>query len=123
MKRVLVIDDAQTLRRYYRDILGRANYAVDEAINGIEGLEKALTAPFDLYIVDINMPGMDGLSMLRALRAEPIAQGAAMVVSTEVDAGTRASAAHVGANLCATKPVRPDLLLAQVRALIGEAHA
>jgi two-component system chemotaxis response regulator CheY len=122
VKRILVVDDAQTLRLYYRDILGRANYLVDEAINGIEGLEKALMAPYDLYIVDINMPGMDGLSMLRALRQEPIAQGAAMILSTESDPGTCAQAAHLGANLCATKPVRPDQLLSRVRALIGEAH-
>ena len=119
MTRILVIDDAQTLRLYYREVLSRAGYDVDEALNGIEGLEKALMAPYDLYIVDVNMPGMDGLSMLRALRAEDIPQGAAMIVTTETDPMGAEEAARLGANLYTTKPVRADMLLAQVRALAG----
>jgi len=100
-------------------VLGRAGYAVDEALNGIEGLEKALMEPYDLYVVDINMPGMDGLSMLRALRQEDMPQGAAMIVTTETDPKGAEEAAKLGANLYTTKPVRADLLLAQVRALVG----
>lgn len=119
MTRILVVDDAPTLRLYYREVLAAAGYGVDEAINGIEGLEKALTAPYDLYIVDINMAGMDGLSMLRTLRQEEIVQGAALVVSTEAAPAMQAEALRLGANLVSVKPVRPDLLLAQVRALAG----
>ena len=119
MTRILVIDDALTLRLYYREVLSAAGYGVDEALNGIAGLEKALTQQYALYIIDINMPGMDGLSMLRALRQEPIPQGAAMIVTTETDARASAEAARLGANLYASKPVRADVLLAQVRALVG----
>lgn len=121
MTRILVTDDAQTLRMYYRDVLSRAGYAVDEAMNGIEGLEKAFTAPYDLYIIDINMPGMDGLTMLRTLRQEDdFPQAAAMIVTTEADPVGVEEATRLGANFYATKPVRPDFLLAQVRALVGE---
>lgn len=123
MTRILVVDDAPTLRLYYRETLSRAGYEVEEAMNGVEGLEKALTTPFELYIVDINMPGMDGLTMLRALRQEAIPQGAAMIVSTESDPEGIVEAARCGANLYATKPVRGDLLVAQVRALIGGPQA
>jgi len=123
MTRILVTDDAQTLRLYYRQVLGRAGYAVDEAINGIEGLEKALMAPYDLYIIDINMPSMDGLTMLRTLRQEAMPQTAAMIVSTETDTAASDEAARLGANLFSPKPVRADLLLAQVRALVGEPKA
>ena len=49
-------------------VLEAAGFVVEEAINGVEGYEKALTQPFDLMIVDINMPKMDGYSMLRAIR-------------------------------------------------------
>lgn len=122
MTRILVTDDAQTLRLYCRDVLVRAGYVVDEAINGIEGLEKALTAPYDLYIIDINMPAMDGLTMLRTLRQEDIPQGAAMIVSSEIGTTGMEEAARLGANLYITKPVRADVLLAQVRALVGEAR-
>lgn len=123
MTRILVVDDAQTPRLYYRDVLGRAGYAVDEALNGIEGLEKALVAPYDLYIIDINMPGMDGLTMLRTLRQEDMLQGAAMIITSEVAVEGMDEAARLGANLYTTKPVRADLLLAQIRALAGEARA
>lgn len=123
MTRILVTDDALTLRLYYREVLSGAGYVVDEALNGIEGLEKALSEPYDLYIIDVNMPGMDGLSMLRALRQEAIPQGAAMIISTETGAEISVEAARVGANLQSAKPVRADRLLAEVRALIGPARA
>ena len=72
MKRILIIDDAATVRMYHRNILESAGYAVEEAMNGIEALEKALPEPFDLYIVDINMPKLDGYGFLRQLRGEDI---------------------------------------------------
>ena len=60
MKRILVIDDAATVRLYHREILENAGFDVAEAINGVEALEKIEEAPFDLYLVDINMPKLDG---------------------------------------------------------------
>jgi len=65
MKRVLVIDDATTVRLYYRQILEARGFAVEEAGNGYEGLEKALAGQFDLYVVDVNMPKMDGYTATR----------------------------------------------------------
>ena len=55
-KRVLVVDDASLVRMYYRDALERAGYEVDEAFNGLEALERLLTAPADLLIVDTTCP-------------------------------------------------------------------
>jgi len=62
---------------------------VEEAWNGIEALEKALEAPFDLYVVDINMPKLDGFCFLRELRQQDITQSPAIMISTEAAAGTR----------------------------------
>ena len=53
------------VRRYYRDALERAGFEVDEALNGVEALEKLLGEPVDLLIVDVNMPQMDGLTFLQ----------------------------------------------------------
>ena len=69
--RILVVDDAGLVRAYYRDALERVGFNVDEAINGIEALEKLAVAPVDLLIVDVNMPQMDGLTFLAALRRQP----------------------------------------------------
>jgi CheY-like chemotaxis protein len=66
--RVLVVDDSSLVRLYCRGVLEKAGFEVEQAINGIEALEKVLTQTFDLVIVDVNMPRMDGFSFLRALR-------------------------------------------------------
>ena len=67
-KRVLIVEDSSLARLYYRNVLEGAGYHVDQAMNGLEGIEKALAEPFDLLIVDVNMPKMDGFSFLQLLR-------------------------------------------------------
>jgi two-component system chemotaxis response regulator CheY len=117
---VLVVDDATVVRLYYRKILEQEGYRVEEAINGVEGLEKALQTPFDLCIVDVNMPIMDGYAFLHALRREPITQSVpALMTSTEADPEDRLAAVKAGANFYLVKPVPGDLLALHVAALIG----
>ncbi|MGA2890069.1 MAG: response regulator [Terracidiphilus sp.] len=74
MKRVLIIDNAATVRMYHRGILESAGYAAEEAWNGIEALEKAIDAPFDLYVMDIDIPMLDGFGFLRRLHQQNIPQ-------------------------------------------------
>jgi two-component system chemotaxis response regulator CheY len=121
MNRILIVDDAATVRLYHRSILESAGYKVEEAWNGIEALEKALDAPFDLYIVDINMPKLDGYGFLRELRQQEIAQQPAIMVSTEAAASDERSAYEAGASGYLVKPVRPLQLLTHVRLMLGEA--
>jgi len=71
-KRVLVVDDANLVRRFYRDALERAGFEMVEALNGLEALEKIALDAFDLVIVDVNMPQMDGLTFLRVLRRQEL---------------------------------------------------
>lgn len=120
MKRILVIDDAATVRMYHRNILQEAGYAVDEAINGMEALEKALQTPFDLYLVDVNMPKLDGYGFLRELRSQDVVQAPAIMISTEASNTDRQRAFAAGANLYLVKPMQPDQLLAPVALLLGE---
>ncbi|GAB2838208.1 response regulator [Pseudoduganella ginsengisoli] len=118
-KRILVIDDAATVRMYHRHILETAGYAVDEAMNGIEAMEKALRAPFDLYLVDINMPQQDGYDFLRDLRQRDIRQAPALMVSSEAQDFDRTRAYAAGASFYLVKPARPDELLAYCNVLLG----
>lgn len=120
MKRILIVDDAATVRMYHRSILETVGYTVAEAVNGIEALEKALLAPFDLYIVDINMPKLDGFGFLRQLRSEDIIAAPAIMISTEAASNDREAALQAGANCYLIKPVKPDQLLTHVRLLLGE---
>jgi two-component system chemotaxis response regulator CheY len=120
MKTILVIDDAATVRMYHRHILESAGYSVDEAINGIEALEKALVKNYHLFIVDINMPKLDGYGFLRQLRSQDIEQAPAIMVSTESAKNDEILAYNAGANLYLIKPTKPDELLRYSRLLLGE---
>ena len=117
---VVIVDDARTVRLYYRGILERAGIEVTEAANGLEGLEKAAELLPGLLIVDINMPKMDGYTMLRAIRADEQTRSIpAIMISTEAEGRDAQRAYEAGANVYLIKPVRPDQLLSFVQLLIG----
>ena len=122
-KRVLIVDDAALVRAYYRQALERAGYAVDEALNGLEGLEKVLMQPFDLAIVDVNMPQMDGMTFIRTLRGKelPMAAMPILVTSTEAKEHDIAAARAAGANFYLTKPISQESLIEHVVLLCGAA--
>jgi two-component system chemotaxis response regulator CheY len=119
-RRVLVVDDARTVRAYYRDILELASIEVTEAANGLEGLEKVAEALPDLLLVDINMPKMDGYAMLRAVRAaENTRSIPAIMISTEAEERDATRAYEAGANVYLVKPVRPEQLRSFAQLLMG----
>jgi two-component system, chemotaxis family, chemotaxis protein CheY len=120
-RRVLVVDDGTLIRLYYREALEAAGFEVAEAINGIEALEKVLTDRFDLLIVDINMPKMDGVSFLRTLRSQLGAVGAvpALVISSEAGEQDAAAARAAGANYYLIKPIAAPELVLHVAVLTG----
>ena len=106
-KTILVIDDACLVRLYYRTTLEAAGFHVEEALNGLEALEKLLTVPVHLMIVDINMPQMDGLTFLDTVRRKdrPLASVPALVTSTESAESDFEAARAAGANYYLVKPI------------------
>lgn len=121
-RRVLVVEDAALIRLYYRQALTGAGFAVEEALNGVEALERvALAEPFDLLILDINMPKMDGLTCLRRLRSEPgpAASTPVLMTSSEAEAADIAAARAAGANYYLVKPVSPGELCLCAAVLTG----
>ena len=123
-KRVLVIDDANLVRMYYRAALEKAGFEVGEALNGLEAIERLLETPFDLLIVDINMPQMDGLTFLRTVRRKgpPVSTMPALVISTESEPQRIAAAMAAGANLYLVKPLSEQALVEYASLLCGVAH-
>jgi two-component system chemotaxis response regulator CheY len=119
--RVLVVDDSSLVRLYCRDVLQRGGFEVEHAINGMEAMEKVLAQVFDLVIVDVNMPKMDGLTFIRALRtrAPAIAALPALVISTEASQQDREDARAAGANFYLVKPVSEADLLRYTAVLAG----
>ena len=122
MKPILIVDDAATVRMYHRSILEAAGYTVEEAVNGIEALEKSVQRAFALYVVDINMPKLDGYGFLRELRAQETFQGPAIMISTEAELTDHQRAYEAGANAYLIKPVRPEQLLIYAKLLSGGAR-
>ena len=118
MPRVLIVDDAATVRLYHRRVVEGMGLAADEAINGVEALEKALVEPYDLYLVDVNMPKLDGYGFLRALRGEAIDQAPAVMISTEAATHDAERAYDAGANAYLVKPVAPTQLQRLIRLLV-----
>ena len=119
--RVLVVDDSSLIRLYCRDVLEKAGFEVEQAINGIEAMEKVLEQAFDLVIVDVNMPRMDGFSFIRALRgsAPEVSTLPALVVTTESGLQDREEARMAGANFYLVKPLSEADLVRHVAVLTG----
>jgi len=119
--RILVVDDSSLVRLYYRDALEKAGFEVEHAINGIEAMEKVLAQAFDLLIVDVNMPRMDGFSFLRALRrsAREVATIPALIITTEAGEQDIEDARAAGANFYLVKPVSEADLLRHAVVLTG----
>jgi two-component system chemotaxis response regulator CheY len=125
MNRILVVDDAATVRMYHRKILGDAGWQTAEARNGVEALERVHSQDagevFDLYVVDINMPRMDGYSFVRELRKlGERHQAPVLMVSTEARSQDARSALEAGANAYLVKPARPQELVLTAALLLGE---
>jgi len=123
MKRLLVVDDSSMVRQYCRQIGESLGYQVQEAVNGLEGLEQALQQSFDLYLVDINMAKLDGYGFVRELRSRALPQVPVLMMSTEAAADDAFRAYAAGANLFLTKPVQSARLKACIRLLLGEVPA
>lgn len=120
MKKILAVDDSSVIRNILGTILRSNGFLVDTAVNGIEGLEKIYTNDYGLIISDINMPKMDGLTMIQTLRSnEEYKDIPIIILSTEEEEEDRERGLQAGANIYLTKPVRPKDLITNVKMLLG----
>jgi two-component system, chemotaxis family, chemotaxis protein CheY len=109
---ILAVDDSASLRMAIKIALTGAGYKVTEASDGLDGLGKANGERFDLILTDLNMPNMDGLSMIREIRKGSVQTGVPILfLTTESDDGVKAEAKAAGATGWLVKPFVPDQLL------------
>ncbi len=119
MSIVMVVDDSKTVRNYHSAILKTMGMEIVEAENGMEALEKSLGATIDLYLVDVNMPIMDGYSFIKDLRKQDNHKNVPVImVTTQAKEEDKINAYKVGANLFETKPIKPDQLQAYIDILV-----
>ena len=120
LAKILVVDDEQRILRFVVRGLQAEGYEVDSADTGTDGLRKALRGHYDLVILDLLMPGLDGASVLRRLVAERPGQ-AVIVLSCLTATDTKVRCLEVGAEDYLAKPFSLDELLARVRARLRAA--
>ena len=119
MATVMVVDDSKTVRMYHGSLLRDMGINVLEAENGMEALEKTLDNTVDLYLVDVNMPVMDGYSFVSELRKQPTGRFTPVIMITTQEAATdKLEAFKVGATLFETKPIKPDILKGYLQLLL-----
>ncbi len=117
----LVVDDQQTIRSLVRSGLQQLGFtAVHEAVDGEEGLRAMLTKSFQLVISDYNMPKLDGLGLLRAVRAHPPIQKTAFIMLTgRADKELVQRAVQFGVNNYLVKPFTVGTLKEKIEAIFG----
>ncbi|MDW8002894.1 MAG: response regulator [Deltaproteobacteria bacterium] len=125
MRKIMIIDDSQTIRRLISLVLKRKNYITIEAEDGLDAIEKLATNPVDLIIVDLNMPNMDGIEFVRIVRNNYYYMDVPIIMfTTTKDEQIKRDALRAGVNLFLNKPINFEVLLYKVEGLIeGGEHA
>jgi len=120
VKRVLVVDDSATMRRMIMASLrGVHDLTFDQAVSGLEAIERITLAPVDLVVLDLNMPDVHGLEVLRFIRAQESLRGVPVIVlTTRSDQESRDAAISSGATLYMTKPFTPETLAPEAARLL-----
>ena len=119
-KAILAVDDSGSLRQMVVFSLRAAGYQVNEAVDGMDGLEKAKGQVFDLVLTDQNMPRMDGLTLIKALRAlDSYKRVPILMLTTESSDSMKAKGKSAGANGWLIKPFDPGRLTEVVKKVIG----
>ena len=116
MKKILVIDDEWKIRKLIKDYLVREGYIVDEAGDGEEGIEKFFSNIYDIVILDIMMPKIDGWSVCRKIREE--SQVPIIMLTARADESDQLFGFDLETDEYRVKPFNPKLLVAKVKALL-----
>ena len=119
-KTVLTVDDSASIRQMVSFTLKSAGYEVVEAVDGMDGLEKAKGKSFNLVLTDQNMPRMDGLSLIKSLRGMPGYRTVPILMLTTESSDTMKSQSRAaGATGWLVKPFDPQKLIEVVKKVIG----
>ena len=116
MKTIMAVDASTSLRQMVSLVLRNAGYEVIEAVDGVDALSKMKDRELDLFLTDVNMPGIDGLELTRRIRATPQFRFVPIVLlTTESSAEKKQEGKAAGATAWMVKPFDPDKLLAVVK--------
>lgn len=118
---IMVVDDSTSVRKMVAFTLENAGYSVVEAENGLDALEKLNGSPVNMFIVDLNMPHVDGFELTRSVRAMDQYRFAPIVMlTTESLESKKKEGKDAGATGWITKPFKPDQLIGVVKKVMPE---
>lgn len=118
-KTILTVDDSASIRQMVSFTLHQAGHTVIEAVDGVDALAKLQLHPADLIVTDLNMPNMDGIELIRRIRALPTGKFVPIVLlTTESQAAKKTEARTAGATGWIVKPFTPAQLVAVLAKLL-----
>src|SRR5438128_7361121 len=117
-KRILVIEDDDETRELLRMALEKRGYQVTVAEDGVRGYDTALFTKPDLIVTDIQLPGADGVHVVRRVRDTASLEDTPILVTTAFGTGTATYSLQIGANAYEPKPLNPQSFLATVERLL-----
>jgi len=119
-RKVLLVDDEDSLRKVVKDLLERDGYIVSEARDGVQALDQVDRVGPDIIVLDLNMPGLDGYGVLSHLRSRPATADIPVIVLTaKSDEDNEVRVFQLGADDFLTKPFRARALSARLEAVLG----
>lgn len=120
MATILAVDDSASMRQMVSFTLKGAGFNVVEAVDGVDGLNKAKSQNFDCIITDVNMPNKDGITMIKELRSLPNYKFTPMLMlTTESGMDKKQQGKDAGATGWIVKPFNPDQLLKTIKKVLG----
>jgi two-component system chemotaxis response regulator CheY len=123
LAKVLIVDDSATIRKMVRASLRPLDVDFAEAANGLEAIEQVALGPVALIILDLNMPDMHGVDVLKFVRRHQVSRDVPVIVlTTRGDESSRETAITAGATQYLTKPFAPQVLLSAARDLLPARH-
>lgn len=118
-KTVLIVDDSLSIRQLVKATLQTKGYSVIDACDGVDAIKKATGQRINLVISDVNMPNMDGLTLLRELKAKPEFKFTPVIMlTTESQDSKKKEGQAAGAKAWIVKPFQPEIMLAAVEKLL-----
>lgn len=118
-KKILIVEDDQHIRKLFNILVRREGVDIDEAVEGNEALEKLRVNRYDLVILDIMMPNVDGFSILKDMRERPeTAQVPVIVVTAKTEDKDLMKGYSLGANYYITKPFEPQDLIHSIELIL-----
>lgn len=119
-KTILSVDDSISIRQMVKFTLTKEGYEVIEAVDGVDALSKVVGKKIDMVVTDLNMPNMDGITLIKELRKQPACKFIPIIMLTTESQDTKKQEGKAaGATGWIVKPFKPEQLLGVVKKVLG----